>query len=112
MPSSSFSRRSHIAIALSVDWAVRRHDTPGARLVGRLLEVRPLVWVGRMRYSLYLWQQPFTQPHGERSWQTFPVNLVGVLVLASLSYYLVEQPLLRLRDRRAASRKTVPALPT
>lgn len=102
----------NVAIALSVDWAVRRHDTLGARLVGRLLEVRPLVWVGRLSYSLYLWQQPFMQPHGDRYWQTFPVNLVAALVLASLSYYLVEQPVLRLRDRRAASRKTVPALPT
>ncbi len=88
-------------MALLVDWAVRNHD--GA--LGRVLNARPVVLLGTWSYSLYLWQQPFINPH-QQGWPfTFPVNLALAMICAIGSYYLIEKPSLRLRDsleKRAA----------
>ncbi len=57
--------------------------------------------VGILSYSIYLWQQLFLQPAELHRfwWQTYPANLPLCLVAASLSYYLLERPFLRLRAR-------------
>jgi peptidoglycan/LPS O-acetylase OafA/YrhL len=67
----------------------------------RVLNIAPVMWLGRISYSLYLWQQPFFFSQSRH-----PVYqpLLG-LGLACLSYYFVEQPLLRLRQI-LANRKT------
>jgi peptidoglycan/LPS O-acetylase OafA/YrhL len=68
----------------------------------RLLNWSPIKWLGRISYSLYLWQQPFcADPHLKSAW-------LAVLALgcACLSYYFVEQPMLRLRDRRRTPKTT------
>ena len=70
----------------------------------RILNLAPVVWLGRISYSLYLWQQPF---FFNSSRQPAYKLLLGV-GLACLSYYLVEEPVLRLRDRK---RTTVPSKP-
>ena len=69
----------------------------------RILNLAPVVWLGRISYSLYLWQEPFFfNPSHQPAYKLF----LG-LGLACLSYYLVEQPVLRFRDRKtAASPKT------
>ena len=72
-----------------------------ARAVGRFLETAPMRWLGRLSYSLYLWQQlflvwpPWPAP-ALRPLQAFPVNVAAAFVLACLSHYLVEQPLIEL----------------
>jgi peptidoglycan/LPS O-acetylase OafA/YrhL len=70
------------------------------------LNVRPVAWLGQISYSLYLWQQLFAYGDRHRPWY-FVLLAVG---LASASYYLVEQPMLRVRERRAAERKVEGAL--
>ena len=63
---------------------------------GRLLELPLLAWVGRMSYSLYIWQQLFLPsnelPQGLGIWQRGPWNLAAIFGCAALSYYLVERP--------------------
>jgi peptidoglycan/LPS O-acetylase OafA/YrhL len=78
---------------------------------GRLLELRPFVFVGVLSYSLYLWQQPFLAPHGVR-WVSSPLwGLVLAVSVAVLSYVFVERPFLRLKDglgrRRAPARQAL-----
>jgi len=61
-----------------------------------LFSSRPLVWLGGISYSLYLWQQMFLMaPHplGPISVFSFPFNLGLAVVCATGSYYLVEKPL-------------------
>jgi peptidoglycan/LPS O-acetylase OafA/YrhL len=87
----------NVCIVLCVDRCVRFPDTP----FGRFLNSAPLVWVGGLSYSLYLWQQLFM---GRDGWtvQQLPWKLIGALGAATASYYLIEQPFLRLRARLQA----------
>jgi peptidoglycan/LPS O-acetylase OafA/YrhL len=62
----------------------------------RILNIAPVVWVGQISYSLYLWQQPFMNPASPLRFGIF-----GAIGMACLSYYLIEQPLLRYRDAQA-----------
>ena len=66
-----------------------------------ILNVRPVVWLGQISYSLYLWQQLFAYGERHKPWY-FILVAIG---LASASYYFVEQPMLRLRERRARAQK-------
>jgi peptidoglycan/LPS O-acetylase OafA/YrhL len=61
----------------------------------RLLNWSPVAWLGRISYSLYLWQELFCSNAALHS--GFLLILPSI-ACACLSYYLVEQPMLRLRD--------------
>jgi len=67
----------------------------------RILNFAPVVWLGRMSYSLYLWQQLFAFGEHPRPWY-FPILGIGV---AAASYYLLEQPMIRARERSGERRK-------
>jgi len=61
----------------------------GASIPARLLASSPATWLGRISYSLYLWQQPFLFNHSAVGW--FPLNVLLALAAACLSYYVVER---------------------
>jgi peptidoglycan/LPS O-acetylase OafA/YrhL len=61
-------------------------------------------WLGRLSYSTYLYQQLLAGAMGRAApqWPVLVQRLseaLGILLLASLSYYLIEQPALRLKAR-------------
>lgn len=73
-------------------------------VMGRFLELGWMRWIGRLSYSLYLWQQFFLLPQAKNSWawlQTFPLNCVLLVVVAALSYHLIERPMIRLGHKLA-----------
>jgi len=82
----------HVGIALFVARAVRMQSRP--------LNWGPVVWLGTLSYSFYLWQQPFLNRGSNAWWTAFPQNLVLALMCAMGSYYGVEIPFLELRERR------------
>ncbi len=72
--------------------------------VGRLLALAPLVFLGRISYGIYLWHWPvFRYLHeaelGLSWWPTQLVRIAVTLGAATLSFFLLERPLLRLRHR-------------
>jgi peptidoglycan/LPS O-acetylase OafA/YrhL len=71
-----------------------------------ILNSAPFVWVGSVSYSLYLWQQPFLNRWSSAPWAAFPLNLALAVLFAAASYYLVEEPFLKLRERHSS--KTLP----
>jgi peptidoglycan/LPS O-acetylase OafA/YrhL len=86
---------TNVGIALAIERFVRFPATPFARF----LNARPVVFVGVLSYSLYLWQQPFLNRHSGTWMTAFPVNLGLAFAAALGSYYLIERPALRLRAR-------------
>jgi peptidoglycan/LPS O-acetylase OafA/YrhL len=88
----------NLCILLIIDRMVRYPQTPA----GKLLNLAPLRFVGVLSYSLYLWQQLFLNRHST-SWVTaFPVNLIFAFGAALASYYIVERPFLRLKEKLSA----------
>jgi peptidoglycan/LPS O-acetylase OafA/YrhL len=79
------------SISLITLYVIKRPDT----LCGRMLNTALLRHIGVISYSLYLWQSILTAGSG----QYFPLNLVAILLCAEVSYWFVERPSLRLRDR-------------
>jgi peptidoglycan/LPS O-acetylase OafA/YrhL len=81
-----------------------------SRPASRLLELAPVRWVGRLSYSLYIWQQLFLmgswrqeRPFPLGPWQELPLSIVAAFACAAASYYVVERPLLRIGQRLARS---------
>jgi len=62
----------------------------------RLLLANPvMLFIGRISYSLYIWQQLFLGPQSRpflRSPAALPIKLAAIIVVASLSYYFIEKP--------------------
>ena len=85
----------NVCAVLCVDWAVTFWDGR----IGRVLNARPLVFVGVMSYSLYLWQQPFLYRDSPAAVAAFPLNIVLAIACALASYYIIERPSLQLRRR-------------
>ena len=94
----------NVCLALCLDWCVTFHDGR----VGRVLNAAPLVFVGWISYSLYLWQQPFLNRASQAAIAQFPLNIILTIAAALASYYVIERPSLQLR-RRIESRRRRPA---
>lgn len=65
----------------------------------RFLNFEPVVFIGTISYSLYLWQQIFTLPGGSGWIFRFPINIFLIFTCALGSYYLIEKPSLRIRQK-------------
>ena len=70
------------------------------------LEWKPLKWMGRLSYGMYLWQQMFLSPVHDRSLvlgrlQVWPYNIVCVFLFTVVSYYFLERRLIRVGHRLA-----------
>jgi peptidoglycan/LPS O-acetylase OafA/YrhL len=83
-----------VAVAGGV-WAVEA--APRGPL-GRLLSLGWMAWIGRISYGLYLWHWPMVVWFNDlrldlSSHQRQLIQVSGTFLLATLSYYLVEQPI-------------------
>ncbi|RXH57847.1 acyltransferase family protein [Granulicella sibirica] len=74
---------------------------------GRFLEWAPLRYLGRISYSLYLWQQLFFTHHFEPDCPTsrgsFGRRILLMAICAIGSYYLIEKPFARFSRRLVPS---------
>ncbi len=68
-------------------------------VLGRFLELAPVAWLGRISYSLYLWQQVFLVWDDARAprlaaLQSPPWAIIMALGCAAASYYWLEKPMI------------------
>ena len=66
--------------------------------LGRLLEISLLRWIGRLSYSLYIWQQLFVF---QKILPWYSLQIVALFGMAALSFYGIEKPMMRLGYRLA-----------
>uniref|UniRef100_UPI003B515CA6 acyltransferase family protein n=1 Tax=Roseovarius indicus TaxID=540747 RepID=UPI003B515CA6 len=91
--------------ATLVIWSGTGGHTPSARL----LSTPPMVWIGKLSYSLYLWHWPIIAFAVYRKGDDLSVTegiacLALALLLSALSWRFVEQPF---RDRKRLSRRAI-----
>ncbi len=84
--------------------------------IGKFLSTKPMVHIGILSYSIYIWQQIFTAPgndvmftsYGSKisdsfydtmSFAKFPLNLLLIYLTALLSYYGYEKYFLKLKNK-------------
>ena len=89
-----------LAASVALVWAAVS-DTQMAML----LSARPLTWLGRISYSLYLWHVPVFAVFGYRH---ALVALPMAILAAWLSYRFVEQPFRRRKVNRSSTPQTQP----
>ncbi|MGZ4681281.1 MAG: acyltransferase family protein [Acidimicrobiales bacterium] len=70
----------------------------------RWLGVGPVAYIGRISYGIYLWHFPIVQAvarnlHYQQSYKAFLTVVAITLPVATVSYYGLERPFLRLKDR-------------
>lgn len=87
-----------VLLAVLIETSTRRNQGTMAKA----LNWGPIVFVGTLSYSLYLWQQPFMDRHCSAIYCSFPVNLVLAVACALASHLLLERPLVALRKRFAS----------
>ena len=79
--------------------------------IGRFLELAPMRFIGKLSYSIYIWQELFLRTTPAR----LPVAYVCIFACAYLSYRFVETPCIaygrRLLSRNARLRETPKAEP-
>ncbi|HBB86414.1 MAG TPA: acyltransferase [Blastocatellia bacterium] len=85
----------NFGIAVCIQWAT----TNQAGRVSELLNSRALSYLGVISYSVYLWQQVFLNPAGGKLSFKFPINLLLIAAVSLFSFYTIEQPALRFRQR-------------
>jgi peptidoglycan/LPS O-acetylase OafA/YrhL len=88
-----------VSICVITLYVVQRPET----LPGRILNTAVLRHIGVISYSLYLWQNILISEAGPYS----ALSLAAILACAELSYWAVERPSLRLRDRLGERRPPV-----
>lgn len=82
-----------LALAVTIHRVVLFDQT----MSGRLLNTRPVVFIGLLSYSLYLWQQFFLNRSSHLAICAFPWNLIIAGTVAAGSYVFIEKPALATR---------------
>jgi len=57
----------------------------------RFFSLPALVWLGRISYSVYLWQQLFIVPFRGSILQVFPIDVFCAIAAGAASYYFIER---------------------
>lgn len=88
-----------IILGILIAWL---HANP-LSYANKLLSIPVIVYIGKISYSLYIWQQLFLTNDNTTISGMFPYN-IGFSLLAGLaSYYLIEKPCLKLKDSKKLS---------
>lgn len=91
------------ALNLCICYAIVRYTEFPHGIAARILNNPCLAFIGKLSYSLYLWQQVFMNSYGRSLVQAFPLNVVASFTCALISYYTIELPMAGMRKRLRAS---------
>ena len=82
-------------------------------LVNRILLIKPMVWIGRLSYGLYLWHFLIFSTMRWLGFRRIDVMTIGMclaFLVASASYYFLERPFLKLKRRLTPNPSNNPLL--
>ena len=85
---------TNIFICLVIVIAVNSRNS----LFYKFLNTDSMNYLGKLSYSLYIWQQLFfSSTIG--LWGLFPLNIVCIVAVSVFSYHLIEKPFLKIKSR-------------
>jgi peptidoglycan/LPS O-acetylase OafA/YrhL len=103
-----------ICVVFTLMWCIRNPTS----VAGRLLNWRPIVHIGLISYSIYIWQTWFLHPDNHTWLATLPWSLLLILGIAEFSWQVIErfsrvvrdrwEPLLFIEDRLPTLPSTYP----
>jgi peptidoglycan/LPS O-acetylase OafA/YrhL len=83
------------SIALIVFALIR----PSESVIRSIFNSRPMNWLGKRSYGLYLWQQLFLTHKNATIAGVFPINIIAAVMASAASFRFVEQPVMRERAK-------------
>lgn len=91
----------NLFISMLIAYFITSNIKPANDIVFKILNTKLLSFLGVLSYSIYIWQQLFTfgDPSFARITMTFPYNVIFILIISTLSYYLYERRFLKLKTR-------------
>jgi peptidoglycan/LPS O-acetylase OafA/YrhL len=98
----------NIGLALCLEWCLRNYPK---RAFPRFVNHRILTAVGRMSYSLYLWQQMFLNRSAKSLLCAFPQNLLLAFAVASIAYWCRERHCMKIRPYLASRMGMIRTVP-
>jgi peptidoglycan/LPS O-acetylase OafA/YrhL len=84
----------NVSICFLMMYYIIKEDSIGYRI----LNASAVTFIGRLSYSLYIWQQLFLS-RGDFWFAKFPLNVILMFLAAYISYMLIEKPFLRLKEK-------------
>ena len=89
----------NLIIALLIAYIIASNIVPGNDLIYRFLNSKTLSFIGKLSYSIYIWQQLFIfyDPRLPAFMTTYPGNLFFVIVVPCVSYFAYERYFLKLK---------------
>jgi peptidoglycan/LPS O-acetylase OafA/YrhL len=92
--------------SLVMIWVIQNPQNKAARF----FYLPVIVYLGRVSYSLYLWQQLFLIPNSPLQ-ATIVGNLAATFTMAVFSYHVIEQPAMQWGKRFSFRTKALPSQP-
>jgi peptidoglycan/LPS O-acetylase OafA/YrhL len=90
----SISTIGNVLIAILILFSISRVNKWYA-----FLNLPVMNYIGKLSYSLYLWQQLFILSSHVGILSKFPIDLICCFLAANFSYYVIELPFLKLKSR-------------
>ncbi|MGY4827992.1 acyltransferase family protein [Sphaerotilaceae bacterium SBD11-9] len=92
-----------LVLPLSIAWLIYQTTVRPGRITA-CLDLPPVRYIGKISFSLYLWQQMFTSPTSLGD-----LSVLWLLPTALASYHFIEQPMVKLGRRNQATSALPPA---
>ena len=84
---------TNLCILIFIFWSIE-----ATNIFTDFLNLKGMIWLGTLSYSIYVWQQLFLQNKINYFWDN-KWTMIIVFLVASISYYLIEKPILNLRKK-------------
>ncbi|MEI8147740.1 MAG: acyltransferase family protein [Actinomycetes bacterium] len=100
--SSFLNHGAFVLVAICVSVILLHLSTSPTSMMARLFSWRPVVFVGQISFSLYLWHYPIFRfitrnTVHQAHYSLFAVRIVVTIIVATISFFVIERPLRRSR---------------
>ncbi|MFD0767285.1 acyltransferase family protein [Mucilaginibacter lutimaris] len=91
----------NLIISLLIGYIIITNLTKSNDVVYWSLNCKPMKFIGKLSYSIYMWQQLFVSEYARmpKFITAYPYNIIGIILIPIASYYLYERYFLKLKNR-------------